>query len=123
MAEATRKYANLRSELSEALENEYKGKKGFFRNPPKLLQKSDVPARKLQELKLAFSEFYLSLILLQNYQNLNFTGFRKILKKHDKVTSISLYMYVFLKLLILINNIGFSLSAVIECGCRCQMAK
>ena len=37
------------------------------------------------DLKLAFSEFYLSLILLQNYQNLNFTGFRKILKKHDKL--------------------------------------
>lgn len=41
--------------------------------------------RKLHDLKLAFSEFYLSLILLQNYQNLNFTGFRKILKKHDKL--------------------------------------
>lgn len=43
------------------------------------------PLRKLQDLKLAFSEFYLSLILLQNYQNLNYTGFRKILKKHDKL--------------------------------------
>ncbi len=42
-------------------------------------------SRKLNDLKLAFSEFYLSLILLQNYQNLNFTGFRKILKKHDKL--------------------------------------
>lgn len=41
--------------------------------------------RKAYDLKLAFSEFYLSLILLQNYQNLNFTGFKKILKKHDKV--------------------------------------
>lgn len=41
--------------------------------------------RKQHDLKLAFSEFYLSLILLQNYQTLNFTGFRKILKKHDKV--------------------------------------
>ncbi|KAK7448389.1 hypothetical protein BaRGS_00040117, partial [Batillaria attramentaria] len=41
--------------------------------------------RKLHDLKLAFSEFYLSLILLQNYQTLNFTGFRKILKKHDKL--------------------------------------
>ena len=40
---------------------------------------------KISDLKLAFSEFYLSLILLQNYQNLNFTGFRKILKKHDKL--------------------------------------
>ena len=41
--------------------------------------------RTLHDLKLAFSEFYLGLILLQNYQTLNFTGFRKILKKHDKV--------------------------------------
>lgn len=39
----------------------------------------------MYDIKLAFSEFYLSLILLQNYQTLNFTGFRKILKKHDKV--------------------------------------
>lgn len=52
-----------------------------------ILRKKSVPARKIQELKLAFSEFYLSLILLQNYQNLNFTGFRKILKKHDKLLS------------------------------------
>lgn len=41
--------------------------------------------KKLQDLKLAFSEFYLSLVLLQNYQRLNFTGFRKIFKKHDKL--------------------------------------
>jgi len=41
--------------------------------------------RKMHEIKLGFSEFYLSLVLLQNYQNLNFTGFRKILKKHDKL--------------------------------------
>lgn len=41
--------------------------------------------RKMHYLKLAFSEFYLSLVLLQNYQNLNSTGFRKILKKHDKL--------------------------------------
>lgn len=48
--------------------------------------KPQLPGRKIRELKLAFSEYYLSLILLQNYQNLNYTGFRKILKKHDKVT-------------------------------------
>ena len=41
--------------------------------------------KSLNDIKLALSEFYLSLILLQNYQSLNFTGFRKILKKHDKV--------------------------------------
>ncbi|CAF1049331.1 unnamed protein product [Didymodactylos carnosus] len=41
--------------------------------------------RKIHDVKLAFSEFYLMLVLLQNYQTLNFTGFRKILKKHDKL--------------------------------------
>lgn len=84
LAEATRKYANLKSEIVETpFENGASKKdKAKGRN---LLRKKNLPARKIQELKLAFSEFYLSLILLQNYQNLNFTGFRKILKKRDKV--------------------------------------
>ncbi|CAB4030856.1 Xenotropic and polytropic retrovirus receptor 1-like, partial [Paramuricea clavata] len=51
-------------------------------NVKKLLAKTH---RKAKNLKLAFSEFYLSLVLLQNFQQLNFTGFRKILKKHDKL--------------------------------------
>jgi hypothetical protein len=41
--------------------------------------------KKIKTLKVAFSEFYLMLILLQKYQLLNFTGFCKILKKHDKL--------------------------------------
>jgi hypothetical protein len=40
-------------------------------------------------LKRALSETYLNLILLQNFQQLNHTGFRKILKKHDKLTQSS----------------------------------
>ncbi|KAF8567791.1 hypothetical protein P879_01421 [Paragonimus westermani] len=52
---------------------------------PRLKRKKEKTYRKLHDLKLAFSEFYLSLVLLQNYQVLNFTGFRKILKKHDKL--------------------------------------
>ena len=36
-------------------------------------------------LKRAVSEYYYSLILLQNFQQLNRTGFRKVLKKHDKL--------------------------------------
>ena len=39
--------------------------------------------RKIRDLKLAFSEFYLMLIFLKNYQTLNFTGFCKILQKYD----------------------------------------
>jgi len=68
IAEATRKFSMLKSEL-ELPETEQTNKK-------KKLER-----RKVMDMKLAFSEFYLSLILLQNYQNLNFTGFRKILTK------------------------------------------
>lgn len=79
----------MRTELSEALEDGYDTKKALSRSK-KLLRKKTKPARKVQELKLAFSEFYLGLILLQNYQTLNFTGFRKILKKHDKLLNVDL---------------------------------
>lgn len=81
LAEATRKYACLQSELKAQLELQHDNGK----NKWKTSIKPHLPARKLREIKLGFSEFYLSLILLQNYQNLNYTGFRKILKKHDKV--------------------------------------
>ena len=50
-----------------------------------VIQEARNQRKKLEDMKLAFSEFYLSLVLLQNYQNLNYTGFRKILKKHDKL--------------------------------------
>ncbi|KAJ3662547.1 hypothetical protein Zmor_006891 [Zophobas morio] len=88
LAEATRKYAGLKSDLTEAQDVEYPRKKNSIKN--NILRKRNVPAKKIQELKLAFSEFYLSLILLQNYQNLNFTGFRKILKKHDKLLNVDI---------------------------------
>ena len=42
--------------------------------------------RKHGNLKELVSEFYLNLALLQNYQQLNHTGFRKALKKHDKLS-------------------------------------
>lgn len=94
LAEATRKFATLKSEL-EILSEPHVADKGLFsfarRRDPHGASgsagggpKERIAPRKLQDLKLAFSEYYLSLVLLQNYQNLNFTGFRKILKKHDK---------------------------------------
>lgn len=88
LAEATRKYATLQSELQLALEEREKSK-------------AKRPSRKLQDLKLAFSEFYLSLVLLQNYQNLNYTGFRKILKKHDKVMLINVYFFYYIIILLI----------------------
>jgi len=43
-------------------------------------------ATKLKELKTAFVEFYRGLCMLENYVELNCEGFRKILKKHHKLT-------------------------------------
>ena len=40
---------------------------------------------KHHSLKLAMTEFYYNLVLLQNFQQLNHTGFRKVLKKQDKL--------------------------------------
>ena len=79
LAEAQRKYATLKAELSLSHEPEKKssdkkllgiGKKA----KEAIVYKDKVHPRKLQDLKLAFSEYYLSLVLLQNYQNLNYTG-------------------------------------------------
>lgn len=95
LAEAQRRFATLQNELLSSLDSQREGngippalrhrKKAVFT----LSHEERVQYRNIKDLKLAFSEFYLSLILLQNYQNLNFTGFRKILKKHDKILETS----------------------------------
>lgn len=92
ISEATRKHASLKAELQVFTEHEHKTSTLHFRRRSstiKFFKDKENPelsrTRKHHDLKLAFSEFYLSLILLQNYQTLNWTGFRKILKKHDKL--------------------------------------
>ncbi|XP_029473990.1 xenotropic and polytropic retrovirus receptor 1 isoform X2 [Rhinatrema bivittatum] len=94
LAEAQRRFATLQNELQSSLDTQRESKgiptvrqrrKAVFH----LSHEERVQHRNIRDLKLAFSEFYLSLILLQNYQNLNFTGFRKILKKHDKILDTS----------------------------------
>ena len=97
MAEATRKYNTLKSDM-QASKEQYGNVKN--RKAISFFPKINVPARKMQDIKLAFSEFYLSLILLQNYQNLNFTGFRKILKKHDKVILFNKFTHLHMSYLI-----------------------
>uniref|UniRef100_A0A8C6R8M1 Solute carrier family 53 member 1 n=1 Tax=Nannospalax galili TaxID=1026970 RepID=A0A8C6R8M1_NANGA len=94
LAEAQRRFATLQNELQSSLDAQ-KESSGVTtlrqRRKPvfHLSHEERVQHRNIKDLKLAFSEFYLSLILLQNYQNLNFTGFRKILKKHDKILETS----------------------------------
>lgn len=82
LAEAKRKHVALTSELKKSLsEAEQRGRISI----PDLV--TVLSKRKKRDYRFAFSELYLSLVLLQNYQSLNYTGFRKILKKHDKVCS------------------------------------
>ena len=38
------------------------------------------------DLELAFAEFYLNLVYLQQYQTLNFVGFTKIITKYERVS-------------------------------------
>ncbi|XP_030629080.1 LOW QUALITY PROTEIN: xenotropic and polytropic retrovirus receptor 1 homolog [Chanos chanos] len=90
LAEAQRRFATLQNELQSSLDAQREssrapGLRHRRRAVFHLSQQERCKHRNIKDLKLAFSEFYLSLILLQNYQNLNFTGFRKILKKHDKI--------------------------------------
>ncbi|KAM3876101.1 xenotropic and polytropic retrovirus receptor 1a [Diretmus argenteus] len=89
LAEAQRRSATLQNELQSSLDaqRESNAPPGLRKRKTvfHLSQEERCKHRNIKDLQLAFSEFYLSLILLQNYQNLNFTGFRKILKKHDKI--------------------------------------
>ncbi|XP_076841478.1 xenotropic and polytropic retrovirus receptor 1a isoform X1 [Brachyhypopomus gauderio] len=89
LAEAQRRFATLQNELQSSLDAQRETSAPGLRHRRKtvfpLSNEERNKHRNIKDLKLAFSEFYLSLILLQNYQNLNFTGFRKILKKHDKI--------------------------------------
>ncbi|XP_030607136.1 xenotropic and polytropic retrovirus receptor 1 homolog [Archocentrus centrarchus] len=94
LAEAQRRFATLQNELQSSLDaqRESSANGGGLRRRKTvfaLSQQERCKHRNIKDLQLAFSEFYLSLILLQNYQNLNFTGFRKILKKHDKILETS----------------------------------
>uniref|UniRef100_A0A8B9HE89 Xenotropic and polytropic retrovirus receptor 1a n=1 Tax=Astyanax mexicanus TaxID=7994 RepID=A0A8B9HE89_ASTMX len=93
LAEAQRRFATLQNELQSSLDAQRESNAPGLRNRRKtvfpLTHEERNKHRNIKDLKLAFSEFYLSLILLQNYQNLNFTGFRKILKKHDKILETS----------------------------------
>jgi SPX domain protein involved in polyphosphate accumulation len=92
IAESQGKFHELNAELrtfKETLNSRGLAQRGSstirhrFSTTPNKLQKEQ--SKTSQQLKLAFSEFYLNLVLLQKYQELNGTGFRKILKKHDKL--------------------------------------
>uniref|UniRef100_A0A3B5KK56 Xenotropic and polytropic retrovirus receptor 1a n=1 Tax=Xiphophorus couchianus TaxID=32473 RepID=A0A3B5KK56_9TELE len=89
LAEAQRRFATLQNELQSSMDAQREQNTPYGLRKRKTLfhltQEERSKHHNIMDLKLAFSEFYLSLILLQNYQNLNFTGFRKIVKKHDKI--------------------------------------
>lgn len=73
LAEAQRRFATLQNELQSSLDAQKESigvttlrqrRKPVFH----LSHEERVQHRNIKDLKLAFSEFYLSLILLQNYQ-------------------------------------------------------
>ncbi|XP_016980139.1 xenotropic and polytropic retrovirus receptor 1 homolog [Drosophila rhopaloa] len=54
------------------------------RTEPTRMKKNKKKQMTRRQLRNAYAEFYLSLVLIQNFQSLNETGFRKICKKYDK---------------------------------------
>lgn len=92
-SETMARYTKLTSEFHRQLEllhqqsrgkekSDIKGKKVVAIHPARIKKLEN---KIYDKFRMAFSEYYLNLILLQNYQALNYTGFRKILKKYDKV--------------------------------------
>jgi SPX domain protein involved in polyphosphate accumulation len=88
LSESIRRFEKLRTELNyfkkPLIINESEESLIRQRRPrdEKILRSN---YHRIDDLKLAFSELYLLLVLLQNYQTLNHMGFKKILTKHDKL--------------------------------------
>ncbi|KAJ1146113.1 hypothetical protein NDU88_012395 [Pleurodeles waltl] len=87
LAEAQRRLTTLETELELVSEAPQEDAIGLGKQKRLLRRNSSNRAqhKTMCDLKLAFSELYLSLVLLENYQNLNYMGFHKITKKHDKL--------------------------------------
>jgi SPX domain protein involved in polyphosphate accumulation len=89
LSESIRRFEELRTELNYFKkpliinESEQTIIRQRRRRKHKKLLRSNY--HRIDDLKLAFSELYLLLVLLQNYQTLNHMGFKKILTKHDKL--------------------------------------
>lgn len=90
LAEARRKHGTLKLQLLAT--SRAPGHTGSLSSlPSQRVSAVSMPStssnRKLmtqRQLRNAYSEFYLTLVLIQNFQSLNETGFRKICKKYDK---------------------------------------
>ncbi|XP_037932123.1 xenotropic and polytropic retrovirus receptor 1-like [Teleopsis dalmanni] len=80
LSEAHRKHVALETELYIYLD-EVKEKENSHHG---ILTK-----KKIKTFRENYSEYYLSLVLLQNYQSLNYTSFQKILQKHDKLVKMA----------------------------------
>jgi len=79
LAEARRKHATFKVKLMYI----FRSAGGHMGEMPSLPPLEDQP-KNVRNLERAYSEFYFSLVLLNNYQQLNLTGFHKICKKYDK---------------------------------------
>ncbi|KAM4696042.1 LOW QUALITY PROTEIN: solute carrier family 53 member 1-like [Rhinophrynus dorsalis] len=88
VAEAERRFASLAAELDVVLKAQEKNEFSPIYKRKRSLNRSyshRAQHKTLCDLKLAYSELYLSLVFLQNYQNLNYLGFNKITEKYDKL--------------------------------------
>lgn len=87
LAEARRKHGTLKLQLLAASNAPGYTSSGYSLQSPQLSEAYVGRSSKLmtlRQLRNAYTEFYLTLVLLLNFQMLNETGFKKICKKYDK---------------------------------------
>ncbi|BFF93607.1 xenotropic and polytropic retrovirus receptor 1 homolog [Drosophila madeirensis] len=93
LSEARRKLATLKYQF--LVSDRHRDPLGHAKSKMHLEDEEHRKPLSQRKLRLASSEFYLSLIMLQNYQTLNHTAFRKICKKYDKYIKSNAGMYWF----------------------------
>lgn len=101
LAEAQRRFATLQNELQSSLDAQresWANGRGLRRRRTvfALSQQERCKHRNIKDLQLAFSEFYLSLILLQNYQVNNSVLIICIFQKEKQIKNLNHKNIVFL---------------------------
>ncbi|EDV95377.1 xenotropic and polytropic retrovirus receptor 1 [Drosophila grimshawi] len=84
LAEARRKHGTLKLQLLATVQAPGHTASAFSMQSGNASRPGNGKLMTQRQLRHAYSEFYLTLVLLQNFQSLNETGFRKICKKYDK---------------------------------------
>lgn len=78
---------NTHPDITGSLSGRHSSNQDLFTRAPSQSRKKIIESykKKISNLKFAFKELYLNLVLFEQYTQLNYTGFEQILRKHDRM--------------------------------------